>query len=102
MMFRKGIWLGLATAMVISVLVVASTDAKPKKRKRIARVSGPSSLSLTADPTMVKACADELSRVRLIATASSTEGGSLRYRWPTHGGRLNRHRSPPTCALAAV
>src|SRR5260370_28253820 len=102
MMFRKGIWLGLATAMVISVLVVASTDAKPKKRKRIERVSGPPSLSLTADPTMVKACADELSRVRLIATASSTEGGSLRYRWTTNRGRLNGQGANTTWDLAGV
>ena len=40
MMPRKSLWFGLALATVFAVLMVASVDAKPKK-KRQRQVSGP-------------------------------------------------------------
>jgi hypothetical protein len=101
MMPRKSLWFGLAFATVFAVLMVASVDAKPKK-KRQRQVSGPPTLSLAADPVSVRACADEASHIGLIATASSPVGGSLRYKWTTNGGRLSGQGANPTWDLAGV
>src|SRR5882724_6614318 len=88
MMSRKSLWFGLGLATVVAVLVFTSADAKPKKKKNNDRPSGPPSLSLVADSSMIKGCNDELARVRLVATARSADGAPLRYRWTTSGGRL--------------
>src|SRR6266404_4231786 len=101
MMPRKSLWFGLALATVFAVLMFASVDAKPKK-KRQRQVSGPPTLSLAADPVSVRACADEASHIGLIATASSPLGGSLRYKWTTNGGRLSGQGANPTWNLAGV
>jgi hypothetical protein len=102
MMPRKSLWFGLALATVFAVLMVASVDAKPKKKKQQRSVSGPPTLSLAADPVSVRACADEASHIGLIATASSPVGGPLRYKWTTNGGRLSGQGASPTWDLAGV
>src|SRR2546421_10463341 len=101
MMSRKSLWFGLAFAMVVAMLVFASADAKPKKKK-YNRPSGPPSLSLAADPTMIKACNDESARVRLIATARSADGAPLRYKWITSGGRLTGGGGKTTLELGGA
>jgi hypothetical protein len=101
MMSRKSLWFGLALAMVFAVFAVASVDAKPKKKKQRDQ-SGPPSLSLAADPVSVRACADESSRVHLIATARSPVNGPLRYKWTTNGGRLAGQGADTTWDLAGV
>src|SRR6266404_8450560 len=101
-MFRKNLWFGLGLATVIAVLVFTSADAKPKKKKHIERLSGPPTLSLAADPSMIKACNDELARVRLIATARSFDGTPLRYKWTTSGGRLRGEGANKTWDLAGA
>src|SRR5713101_7986519 len=89
MMPRKNIWFGFALAMVMACLVFVSADARPKKKKKQREpVSGPPTLSLSANPTNVRNCPDESSRVQLVATASSPEGRPLRYKWTTNGGKL--------------
>src|SRR6185503_9059609 len=98
---RKSLWFSIALAMVVSVLLIASVDAKPKRKKQ-SSVSGPPTLSLAADPISVRACADESSRVALIATARSPVGGPLRYKWTTNGGRLTGQGPNPTWDLAGV
>ena len=100
MMPRKSFLFGLALAMVIAVLVFASVDAKPKKKKHVERASGPPTLSLAAEPTTVRVCDD--ARVRLIATASSPEGRPLRYKWTTNGGQLSGQGANTTWDLAGV
>ena len=102
MMSRKSLWFGLALATVIGMLVFASVDAKPKKKKRTERVSGPPTLSLAADPATVRACNDEAARVQLIATARSPEGRPLRYKWTTNGGKLNGQGSNTSWDLAGA
>lgn len=87
-MSRKSLWFGLGLATVVAMLVFSSADAKPKKKKNPDRPSGPPSLSLAADASTIKACNDELARVRLVATARSVDGAPLRYRWTSSGGRL--------------
>jgi PKD-like domain len=102
MMPRKSLWFGLALATVVAILVFASADAKPKKKKQVDRGSGPPSLSLAADPATIKACNDESARVRLVATARSADGASLRYKWTTSGGRLRGDGANTSWDLAGV
>jgi hypothetical protein len=102
MMPRKSLWFGLALATVVAILVFASADAKPKKKKQVDRGSGPPSLSLAADPATIKACNDESARVRLVATARSADGASLRYKWTTNGGRLRGDGANTSWDLAGV
>ncbi|MDX6530568.1 MAG: hypothetical protein QOH41_2858 [Blastocatellia bacterium] len=104
MMSRKSLWFGLAIAMVVGMLMFASVDAKPKKKKHVDRdrASGPPSLSLAADTTTIKACNDESARVRLVATARATDGAPLRYKWTTSGGRLRGDGASPSWDLAGA
>src|SRR5882762_1750792 len=102
MMSRKSLWFGLALAMVVAMLGFTSADAKPKKKKQIDRPSGAPSLSLAADTSMIKACNDESSRVRLVATARSVDGAPLRYKWTTSGGRLRGEGANTTWDLAGA
>src|SRR6266851_6279333 len=97
---RKSFLFGLALAVVMTVLVFASADAKPKKRKNVERASGPPSLTLAADPTTVRACDD--ARVQLMARASSPEGRPLRYKWTTNGGRLSGQGASTTWDLSGA
>lgn len=99
---RKSLWFGLAVVTIVAVLMVAAVDAKAQKRNRQREVSGPPSLSLIADPVSVRACADESSRVGLIATGRSPVGGPLRYKWTTNGGRLIGSGANTTWDLAGV
>jgi hypothetical protein len=102
MMSRKSLWFGLALAMAGAMLVFASANVNAQKRKRYERTSGPPSLSLAADSSMIKACNDESTRIRLIATASSPDGAALRYRWTTSGGRLRGEGANTTWDLAGA
>src|SRR5713101_62519 len=97
---RKSFLFGLALAVVMAVLVFASADAKPKKKKHVERASGPPTLSLTAEPTTVRVCDD--ARVQLVAKASSPEGRPLRYKWTTNGGRLSGQGSNTTWDLSGA
>ncbi|MDX6496987.1 MAG: hypothetical protein QOG23_247 [Blastocatellia bacterium] len=102
MMSRKSLWFGLGLATVFAVLVFTSADAKPKKKKNNDRPSGPPSLSLVADSSMIKGCNDELARVRLVATARSVDGAPLRYKWTTSGGRLRGDGASTSWDLAGA
>jgi hypothetical protein len=102
MMSRKSFWFGLALAMAGVTLAFASADVNAQKRKRSDRVSGPPSLSLAADPSMIKACNDESTRIRLVATASSPDGAPLRYKWTTSGGRLRGEGANTTWDLGGA
>jgi len=102
MMPRKSLWFGLALATVVAISLLASVDAKPKKKKHVDKPSGPPSLSLAADPTVIKACNDESARIRLVATARSVDGAPLRYKWTTSGGRLRGDGANTSWDLAGV
>src|SRR5215471_9148995 len=97
---RKSPWFILAVATVMFALLVASAEARPQKKKPAERISGPPSLSLTSDVTTIRACED--ARVRLVATARSVDGGTLRYRWTTNGGRLTGEGTDTTWDLAGT
>jgi PKD-like domain len=85
MISRKYLVSVLAFSLVVAALVIGSTALAEKKKKDDRRY-GPPSLSLAADPTVLRIC--EETKVQLVATARSPEGGPLRYKWTTNGGRL--------------
>ena len=99
---RKSLWFGLAVAAVIAVLVFASGDALGQKKKRTDRISGSPSLSLAADNTMIRACDNAAARVQLVATARTSENGTLRYKWSANGGKLVGEGPNPTWDLAGA
>ena len=85
---RKSLRVGLMMTTIVATLAILAIEAKPQAKKTEPPPSGPPTLSLAAEPTVVKACADEASRIRLNATARSVDGTALRYRWTTNAGRL--------------
>ncbi len=99
MMSRKSLWLGLMLAVFAAALLTLPASAKPKKKK-VERRSGPPTISLVAEPGVVKACADE-ARVQLTTNARSATG-QLRYRWTVNGGRLRGDGPTPTWALGGA
>src|ERR1044072_6962744 len=85
MMSRKSLWLGFMLAIFAAAMLTLPASEKPKKKK-VVRRSGPPTISLMAEPGVIKACADE-GRVQL-TTNGRSESGRLRYRWSVNGGRL--------------
>jgi hypothetical protein len=102
MMPRKSLWFGLALATVVSLLVFNPAGANAQKKSQPERASGPPSLSLAADSTVIKGCNDESARVRLVATARAADGTALRYRWTTNGGKLRGDGETTSWDLAGV
>ena len=98
-MSRKSFWLGLAMTALVASLLSFDADAKPKKRKYLTQ-SGPPTLSLAAEPTVIKACED--GRVQLNAAARSSDGAPLRYRWTVNGGRLRGDGPNPNWDLSGA
>ena len=98
-MSRKSLWLGLIMAAMVASLLSFHADAKPKKKK-YETPSGPPTLSLAAEPMVIKACED--SRVQLAATARASDGAKLRYRWTVNGGRLRGDGPSPNWDLAGT
>jgi len=88
----------MMAAMVASLLSF-HVDAKPKKKKYVTP-SGPPTISLAAEPMVIKACED--SHVQLAATARATDGAQLRYRWTVNGGRLRGDGPSPNWDLAGT
>src|SRR5256885_13166078 len=99
MMSRKSLWLGFMLAIFAAAMLTLPASAKPKKKK-IERRSGPPTISLMAEPAVIKACADE-GRVQL-TTNGHSESGRLRYRWSVNGGRLRGDGPSPMWELGGV
>lgn len=98
-MSRKSLWLGLIMAAMVASLLAFHVDAKPKKKK-YETSSGPPTLSLAAEPAVIKSCED--SHVQLAATARASDGAKLRYRWTVNGGRLRGDGPSPNWDLAGT
>src|SRR5438105_5187087 len=95
MMSRKSLAIALILTATIAAALCFSVEAKPKKKKRYERTSGPPMLSLVADPTVIRTCPDA-GRVRLAATARAADGAPLRYRWTINGGHLQGEGPTPS------
>ncbi|HXI25387.1 MAG TPA: hypothetical protein VNG71_16095 [Pyrinomonadaceae bacterium] len=98
-MSRKSLWLGLMLAIFAAAMVTLPASAKPKKKK-VERRSGPPTISLMAEPSVIKACADE-GRVQL-TTNGRSETGQLRYRWTVSAGRLRGDGPSPIWDLGGA
>ena len=98
-MSRKSLWFGLVLTAAMAALLCFTVEAKPKKKKH-ERISGPPTLSLVAEPTLVKSCEDN--HVQLTANARANDGASLRYRWTVNGGRLRGDGPNPTWDLGGT
>src|ERR1041385_4733317 len=98
-MSRKSLWFGLVLTAAMAALLCFRVEAKPKKKKH-ERISGPPTLSLVAEPTLVKSCEDN--HVQLTANARANDGASLRYRWTVNGGRLRGDGPNPTWDLGGT
>ena len=98
-MSRKSLWLGLILAIFAAAMLTLPASAKPKKKK-VERRSGPPTISLMAEPSVIKACANE-GRVQL-TTNGRSETGQLRYRWSVNGGRLRGDGPSPIWDLGGA
>jgi hypothetical protein len=93
-MFRKSLAFGFALTVLLAFQITATAQNQIS--------SGPPSLALAAEPTVVKACADDSSRVQLNANARANDPAQLRYKWTTSVGKLNGSGPTPTWDLAGV
>lgn len=98
---RKSFWIGLALAVVVGVLVSVPAQAQSRRRNE-RRTFAPPTLSLVADPTVVRGCADDSARVQLAARANSPDGRPIRYKWTTNGGKLSGQSANTTWDLAGL
>ena len=98
-MSRKSLGFGLTLAAILAALVSFQPEATAQKQKYVS--SGPPSLSLVAEPTVIKACPDE-TRVQLTANARASDNAALRYRWTVNGGKLRGDGANPNWDLAGA
>jgi hypothetical protein len=101
MVSRKSLFSVLVLAIAAAALIFGSTEGlAKKKKKKDDRRYGPPSLSLAANPTVLRSC--ENTKVQLVATARSAEGGALRYKWSTNGGNLSGDGANTTWDLSGA
>ena len=97
-MSRRSFGFGLTLAAIL-VALLSLNEAKAQKEKYVS--SGPPTLALSAEPTVIKACADA-APVQLNANARTSSGAALRYRWTVNGGKLRSDGPNPTWDLAGL
>ena len=98
-MSRKSLWLGLMLAIFAAAMLTLPASANPKKKK-VEKRSGPPTISLMAEPSVIKACAGE-GGVQL-TTNGHSETGQLRYRWSVTAGRLRGDGPTPMWDLGGA
>ena len=69
----------------VVLIAASSTQAQKNQHTR----SGPPSLSLTAEPDVVRVCEGQPATVQLLAHATSASGAAIHYRWTVDGGKLS-------------
>lgn len=97
-MSRKSFWIGLALSVAAAAFITLPAAVKAQKQKYVS--SGPPTLSLLAEPTVIKACED--ARINLNANARSNDGATLRYKWTVNGGRLRGDGPTPIWDLGGT
>ena len=97
-MLRKTFLFGAVAAVLIGAFATAS----PAQTRTRNRVSGAPSLSLSADPTVIRVCEGGAAPVALNANATSAGGNALRYKWTTNGGRISGTGATVTWDLAGA
>jgi hypothetical protein len=71
------------------VFMVATSPTQAQKTRRRTAASGPPTLSLTAEPNVVRVCEGQAATVQLLAHATAASGNQIRYRWTVDGGSLS-------------
>jgi len=97
-MSRKSFWIGLALLLTAAAYISLPAAVRAQKQKYVS--SGPPSLSLVAEPTVIKACED--ARISLHANAHANDGAQLRYKWTVNGGRLRGDGPTPNWDLSGT
>ena len=101
-MSRKTLWLFLIMALAgAGLLLQPGAKAQKQKQQRYVPSSGPPTLSLHAEPNMVKAC-EGAAQVQLIAAAKSPDGAPLHYRWKVNGGQIRGDGPNPTWDMTGL
>src|SRR5438046_7984838 len=98
-MFRKGLWLSLLLSAMCTALFLLHGNVRAQKQKYVS--SGPPSLSLSAEPAVIKACAND-THVQLAATAHANDASPLRYKWTINGGHLRGEGAGPAWDLSGA
>lgn len=98
MILRKTLLFGTVAAVLIGVFATSS----PAQKSTRDRVAGPPSLSLMAEPTVIRNCEGDGSTVRLNANATANSGNALRYKWTANGGRISGSGANVTWDLAGA
>ena len=80
--------LSIRYMLAVTFAAILLTTSASAQQKNPTTSSAPPSLSLSADNTVVSACAGSPARVQLNARASSPSGNPIRYDWSTTGGRI--------------
>ena len=103
MISRKSLLSVLVLALAVAGSMLGSNQsfAQKKKQQPAAHAGGPPSLSLSADPLVLRNCAED-SKVRLVAAASSADGSPLRYKWTSNGGHLTGDGANTTWDLSGA
>ena len=78
-------WRVLILAVVTLLIARSSTQAQRAPRTTL---TGPPTLSLAAEPNVIRACETQPGTVQLRAKATSSSGNAIRYRWTVDGGTL--------------
>lgn len=97
-MSRKSLWFVSMLTFVIVGLIGVSVGVHAQKQKYVSE--GPPSVSVSAEPAVVRACAD--AHALLTAAGRSSSGAPLRYRWTVNGGRLTGQGPNPSWDLAGL
>src|SRR5262249_16601172 len=103
-MSRKSLWLGLTLAVAVLSLVCLSAGVHAQKQNHAPKPNqnsvseGPPSLSLTAEPTVIKASEGAHAQ----RNAAARWASQLRYRWTVNGGRLNGQGPTPVWDMAGL
>src|SRR5688500_6672988 len=98
MILRKTFLFATVAAVLIGIFATSSAA----QRRTRDRVSGPPSLSLRAEPTVIRNCEGDAATVRLNANARANSGNSLRYKWTANGGRISGSGDNVTWDLAGA
>jgi hypothetical protein len=98
MILRKTLLIAIVAAVLIGVFATSSSA----QRRTRDRVSGPPTLSLMAEPTVVRNCEGDAATVRLNANASTNSGNPLNYKWTANGGRISGSGGNVTWDLAGA
>ena len=88
--------------ILAAVVVLVATSSKQAQSHPATAIAGAPTLALTAEPNVVRACDGQPTAVQLLAKATSSGGGTLRYRWTVDSGTLKGQGATTTWDLTGA